>query len=950
MKIWKLGTGLLSALLAAGALAVDTPLDISRAANRGFQDEAPGDGKGGWSDQGPENDMSGFDLARKDYEGVTFAILDPAKNGGRSVITFDSPQARTGLLSAAAAPPVSRPSARFLYLLHTTCWNGEPQGATIGSVDVIFCDGSTAKLPVRSGIEVGNWWNAGGYPNGKVVVRKPNKAAEVGVFLSKLELAPKDKDVASVAFTTMGKVAWIVVGASLSSKDVKLEEPGIVYAASDTWKAVDMSDIQVKTGSALDLSSIIEPGPAGKHGRAIIGKGGFLAFEDSPDTPRRLIGFNGFWSTIYGGAFEGHPERVVKFAELVKRQGYDMVRPLALEGYIMKGAEADCQFNPVRLDVVDRMIAEFKKQGVYTWLTVGAYCVGFKKGRPLAQTGMQMVEMYLDQGKVRENWKLSTERMLAHVNPYTGVAWKDEPAIVCLEFFNEQDLSFMGAKDQLAPATNPVWRDWLRAKYKTPEALAAAWGSKATPFESQEIPDNLYTKSPMSNDYGLFWREQERNQYRWCEEVVRKAGYKGLTSQNNTSVLLGDTAVRWECSPAADMHAYFAHPSKFTNPGSRCKQGSSVGEAAHYWRALNSSRLSGRPFFVTEHNHGFWNPYQHEDGLLFASYSALQGFTEVTVHEDAVAFEAKRVNADFSVAVSPVARANEFLAACLFRRGDVQEANRRVELRVPPGYLDTDGHANQAINSDQNRIGLIAGFSVDFPGLPLPATVPAVPSRADLVIAPDKGAQMEGSAWFASVKEDGKAGAFFCLPAFVKAMKDKGLLPQDNLSDPERGVFQSVTGEITLRQKENLLKVVTPRSEGVTLEANKSEKLNCLDVKGSTAAACVAVCSMDGKPLAESARMVLIYSTEIVNSGMELSGDRVTLRKVGVNPPLMRVGKLTATLRNANGAGLALYALGFDGSRREKLPLAVKDGVLEIALDTAALKQGPTSFFELVME
>ena len=47
---------------------------------------------------------------------------------------------------------------------------------------------------------------------------------------------------------------------------------------------------------------------------------------------------------------------------------------------------------------------------------------------------------------------------------------------------------------------------------------------------------------------------------------------------------------------------------------------------------------------------------------------------------------------------------------------------------------------------------------------------------------------------------------------------------------------------------------------------------------------------------------------------------------------------------------MSLYALGFDGSRREKLPLQAENGVIKISFDTAALKNGPTPFFELCAE
>ena len=139
-------------------------------------------------------------------------------------------------------------------------------------------------------------------------------------------------------------------------------------------------------------------------------------------------------------------------------------------------------------------------------------------------------------------------------------------------------------------------------------------------------------------------------------------------------------------------------------------------------------------------------------------------------------------------------------------------------------------------------------------------------------------------------------------------------------------------------------------TEGVSLEAAKSEKLSCLMVDGTSTHATVAVCSIDGKALSSSSRMVLIYSTETANTDMELSEDRITMRKGGKLPILMLSGQLKASLKCANPDQMALYALKIDGTRNERIPVTVEKGSLIISIDTATLKDGPTPFFELVKE
>ena len=87
--------------------------------------------------------------------------------------------------------------------------------------------------------------------------------------------------------------------------------------------------------------------------------------------------------------------------------------------------------------------------------------------------------------------------------------------------------------------------------------------------------------------------------------------------------------------------------------------------------------------------------------------------------------------------------------------------------------------------------------------------------------------------------------------------------------------------------------------------------------------------------------------TEITNTGMELSSDRVSLKNLGKAPVLLRTGKLDLKLKLAPGKQYTLYPLRSDGFRREGIPLKTKDGITEISLNTAKLPNGPAFYFEL---
>jgi hypothetical protein len=87
------------------------------------------------------------------------------------------------------------------------------------------------------------------------------------------------------------------------------------------------------------------------------------------------------------------------------------------------------------LDLLDYLIAHAKQRGIYTVLTPIAWWA-VPGDSPGFSTRWTMHQMTTDPAA----WKPQVaylRQFVSHVNPYTGLAYKDDPAVVCLELINE---------------------------------------------------------------------------------------------------------------------------------------------------------------------------------------------------------------------------------------------------------------------------------------------------------------------------------------------------------------------------------------------------------------------------------------------------------------------------------------------------------------------------------
>ncbi|MBI4978529.1 MAG: hypothetical protein HZC28_13705 [Spirochaetes bacterium] len=937
----------------------DYCLSLSESANMGFADEQDGDGKGGWSDQGAENDFSGFDTARTNYLGIRFSIIDPAKNSGRSVITFKSGKISPVITTERVKLSADGAKGSYLYLLHTASRTSK---GTAGSISIQMKDGREISYPVEAGRDVADWWGAGHLSNALVVVRKPSGQTTVGVYLSCFPIAETPDEIESVTLATTGKSIWIVVGATISSKKIDFTPLKMKITESERWKPVDMSNVVVVPGSALDFSDLVETGPAGKHGRVIVGPHGKLAFADSPEKPVHFFSMmpgvpvyaflgimkSGQENPVKGADMQEEHRNIEAYVSAVRRQGYNMVRLQNVDVFVMADAPEDYTFNEKNLERLDYMIYCLKREGIYISDDLVFHRGWLKKG----SKGLA-ARLIVDQAE-RDAFEKGCRAFLLHRNPYTGMTLAEDPVLATLTFANEQDIPIEQVepllKSDTRPLTDAKWREFLKRRYAgDAQKMSGAWNLKENADFEHQMFQSAYMneRTERGNDAAVFLYELERNMLLWFQETIRKIGYTGLTHQYDVVAYFRNDLAR-NLNPVISMHGYHNHPTALDQkPGARMVQNGAIQTAANYWRKNVNARYLNRPVMNTEYNFACWGKYRHEEGLLFPAYSSFQQFSAITVHCDPVIMRMALPLANMHAGRDPIQRAGQVLAALLYARGDVSPSPHTAAVTFTDAYLFSNANLTKYMSGDQSKLSLLCGFGLQYDGEKI-AGLPEY-RRADLAMQPlATGAGLEITAAFANVKETAAGGS---MTALVAGMKERGILTADNISAPERGIFQSDTRELTMNTKEESLSVITPRTEGAAVKAGRSAVLENVSISATTAAAVCAVSSLDGKPVSESRRLLIVYSTDALNSGFEASDDRVTLYNNGTLPVLMETGTVTFTIKNRECASMKLWALGIDGSRKEQLQAAgVSNGAVTITIDTAALKDGPTPYFELALQ
>jgi hypothetical protein len=594
----------------------------------------------------------------------------------------------------------------------------------------------------------------------------------------------------------------------------------------------------------LDLSFVFErEKPAGRFG-FLQAKGARLVFEDG--TAAR------FWGTNFNSAAnfptQAHSEKV---ARRLAKFGVNLVRFHQMDAdystpnifQFTKGPRLhDTQsLDPISLDRLDYLIHCLKREGIYVYLDLLTYRT-FRSGDGVAAAaviGHSARPYSTFDPRLIELQKKFNEQLWTHVNPYTGLAYKDEPAIVLAEITNESDLFSCSRGKWIEP-----YLGRLQARFR-------AWAAQKG-IAVGEGPGDFAENRPEILEFLV---DVQKSYYREMIAHMRTLGVRipitGTNWARCSALLEAQMATDF-----TDSHVYWYEFGTWKAAEKRFMNKSILGQREPWLWGLSSFRVLDKPFFVSEWDHPWPNEHRAEGVIQMASAAAFQGWSGAAIHtyrydcRENVDQLGAPITADaiggvpyrggvFDTFNDPAKFGLFYHAALMLRRGDVRESASATEIVVPQltGEGPPAAPSTPALQgtSEAHKIGI---------------RLPGAPARGSRQVPMD---------------------------AFLVAR--------------DATEIRSDTGELYRNLEKRYATVDTPRSKVVYgfLGGVGEIALNGLKVRAKTDFAVIALSSLTDADIPQSDNLLLTAVGRADNTGVEYNADHTIQIKVGHGPILAQV-------------------------------------------------------------
>lgn len=660
-----------------------------------------------------------------------------------------------------------------------------------------------------------------------------------------------------------------------------------------SWIPWDHPAQPVLAGSALDMSFLLEA-PAGKRGFVRV-QGERFVFEDG--TEARFWGGNFFGEANFPDKADAE-----RLADIVARSGANLVRlhhldvvapwtDKVVQRSLFGGQQPPTtrKLDPVMLDRFDYLVSCLAQRGVYVFLShLSSRMVRPGDGFPgpadaKMDWGFKVVGMF-DPFLV-ELQKEYLKQLLTHVNPYTGKALVEDPALAMMEIINEnttlwtQEQGFFSIQSEYHQKMLQLqWNAWLRRRAGAREALAERWaepgrvalaegedpmaGTVTLPAGYRSSEKHHFSQIRIRDTFA-FLAEVQGRYFDSMSAYLRGIGLRcPLTGSNHWTDEVVDLQQNARLG-YVDRHAYWTHPEGSYNyeqgqgiaprPMVKDPSGGLIGDLAR-------RRVAGVPFTVSEWHACLPNPYRAEAAPIVAAYSALQGWHPMQYAYWGVTDPQPPMINSFEVMFDPTQTNLIPASALLFHRRDVREAETGYWDAVPEPAL-----ADPTVQVERHpAVAMLGRYGLWLPGSPAPQSDPTL------------------------------------------------------LAASKQAVRRSATGELTWDTERGLVTIDTPRTQAVVgFVGGRTSSTRDLSFELQTPFAAALVSSLDGQPLAVSRRILVSTSADARWKGVTVSETGDKILSTGRWPFLMQPVEGRLVLRGV--AKATVYGVAANGARLKSL-------------------------------
>lgn len=440
--------------------------------------------------------------------------------------------------------------------------------------------------------------------------------------------------------------------------------PGVLLAVAAAQAAEPLVDAIEDMPPQADVSFLNQAErPAGKRG-FVHAKGDALVFEDG--TPARFWGIN----VTAAALFQSDPASIKAHAHRLSSLGFNLVRLHHHDSawsrpniFGPRSTLGTRTLDPAMVEKIDWWIKCLKDEGIYVWLDLHV-------GRELHRTdgiadfaeiakGKDSVDLkgfnYVNDD-IEKAMKAFNEAYLGHVNPYTGLAYKNDPAVAAMMITNENDLTHH-------------YGNALVPNQKVPKH-SARYMQEAHAFARRHgLPQDKVWRAWEPGPSKIFLNDLER---RFNERMIAHLRSLGVKVPIVTTSLWGVQRSSLPALTAGDMidvHAY-------EEPGFIERDPRVGGNSVH---AIAAAHLGGMPISVTEWNSAKFPDADRAGLVLYMAASASHQRWDALMH---YAYAQKPLNLPAAAsnwhAFNDPARLAMFPAAALiYRQGQVQAATQQ---------------------------------------------------------------------------------------------------------------------------------------------------------------------------------------------------------------------------------------------------------------------------------